>query len=381
MSAIAQKGRQNLFVPGLGFRCADAAARSAERDAELSGMPAALDNVTAAKLLKLRVVLAGQGGFRLQPNDRTFGALCVLPGREPSVRLSRGFGGKQMARLYLPDGRPQSGIIDLRTAAGFTLLFQSCDSNIWEHGLAESVMPTEIRRLVNWAVVCPEHAVQAAVERLWAGGATVDWNSTDTSWTPTSEVWKFIRACSQSSDDCVRLAAEALKAVLRREVASAPYDAAAAKLDTRRWVVQWVSDAWTLHREEVRSLSGVWVRLKTDTAIMADAAILGRRGDEFLDGKMAHRLTPPPTGARRFAPAAPRSDTASRVTEDGAADHVETWSLRDAAGVVLGMACIAHGDVILCGRNGRDIDALSVYLTDVAMLRCARLPREQAEGS
>jgi hypothetical protein len=381
LGAIAQKGRLNLSVPGFAFWHADAACRYAERDEEASGMPAALDNVTAAKLLKLRVVLSGQGAFRLQPNERAFGALCVLPGREPSVRLSRGFGGKQMARLYLPDGRPQSGILDLRTAAGFTLLFQSCDSNIWEHGLAESVMPTEIRRLVNWAVVSAEHAVQAAVERLWAGGATVDWNSTDTHWTPTSEVWKFIRVCSQSTDDRVRLAAEALKAVLRREVPSAPYDTAAAKIDTRRWVVQWVSDAWTMHREEVRSLSGVWVRLKTDSAIMNDASRLGRRGEEFLDGKMASRLTPRHFGERWFAPAAPRSEAVSRVTEEGTADSLETWSLRDPAGGVLGMACIAHGDVILCGRDGRDMDALAAYITDIAMLRSARLPRDQAEGT
>jgi hypothetical protein len=277
-----------------------------------------------------------------------------------------------MARLYLPDGRPQSGLIDLRTAAGFTLLMQSCDSNIWEHGLAESVMPTEIRSLVNWAVVTPERAVQAAVARLWDNGASVDWTSTDSDWAPTSNVRKFIRICRQSTDDRVRPAAEALQAVLRRELASAPYDADEAKIDTRRWVVQWVSDAWTAHREEVRTVSGVWVRLKTNQAIAADAATIGRRGEEFVDGKMASRLTPQHNGVRLLA--------AARVTDHGAADKIETWSLRDDAENVLGMACIAHGDLILCGRDGRDIEALAAYLADVAMLRCARLPREQAEG-
>ncbi len=344
-------------------------------------MPPKLDIITAARLLKLRVILSGQGGFRLQPNKNAFSALCVLPGREPSVRLSRGFGGKQIAQMFFPDGNPQSEVIDLRTAAGFTLLFQSCDCNIWDGGQPEKITPTEIRRLVNWAVVCPEPAIQAAVAVLWADGEGVDWRRTDADWTPSPQVWNFIRICSRAEDDRVRMPADALKAVLRRDASSSPFDATEAKRDTRSWVLHWVSDSWRWHQEEIRTVSGVWVRLKTRAAIAADAASLGRRAEEFLDGAMPFRLTPRQNGGRLSAPATRRGDAASGVQDDGTAATVETWSLRRDAGFVLGMACIAHGEVILCGRDGRDMQALSAYLTDVATLRRARLPREQAEGT
>ncbi len=343
-------------------------------------MSAALDHLTAARLLKLRIVLAGEGGFRLQPSGGDFGAICMLPGSGRTVRLFRGFGGKPMAQIHLADRQPRDGLFDLSTSADFATLFEHCDGSIWQDGCAVKGAPTEIRRLANWAVASLDPTVEAAVDVLWGDGEALDWRHGAGPWTPSSAAWLFVRICAQSTDSHVRKAAEALKAVIRREVASAPHNRLAARIDTGCWIAYFISATWLARREELRTPSSVWVRLKTHDDVEADARVLGRRKEEFLDGLMPSRLTPHRRGVRLLAAAdagkAAGAGAANRRPEEG----VEIWSLRDATGRLLSMACIAQGDIIVCGRQGRDLEALTTHLRDVAILRRARLPREQAEG-
>jgi hypothetical protein len=215
----------------------------------------------------------------------------------------------------------------------------------------------------------------------------LDWRRSAAPWTPSTAVWLFTRICAQSTDSHVRKAAEALKAVIRREAESAPYNRLAARIDTGCWIAYFLSATWLARREELRTPSAVWVRLKTHDDVDADARALGRRKEEFLDGMMPSRLTPqhrsahPPAhrGVRLFATADADRDgiagAANRRPEDG----VEIWSLRDGAGRLLGMACIAQGDIVVCGKDGRDLDVLTTHLRDIALLRRARLPREETE--
>jgi hypothetical protein len=367
-------------APLRGSDDAETAAGHANPGEEFPALPASLDNLTAAKLLKLRVVLAGQGSFRLASSGSAFGAICMLPGSGRLVRLFRGFGGKEVAQMYLADGAPRAGILNAAEPSDFAVLVHRCDSTIWGDGPAPRTLPTEIRALVNRAVSSADPVVQAAVEALWAWGGTIPWRGTSEPWTPSPDAWSFIRICARSRDIHVCTTAEALKAVIRHDVPSAPFRDILVMQDTDRWVARLVSDAWLSRREELRTESGLWVRLKTRDAVDADARALGRRKEEFLDGKMPLRLTPPRHGVRLFVAAGSGSEAAASAADLRPGDAFEIWSLRDRAGTRLAMACVAQGEVIICGRDGRDLDALAAHVMDAAELRLARLPREVAEG-
>jgi hypothetical protein len=108
---------------------------------------------TFCKLLKLRILLAGDGAFRLQPNvaGGYFGALFIMPGPGYVIPVWTESDGAVMAKIVFPDGIQLSKAMEIANSGNFANLLHNIDVVTWQEwkGLPASGSPVEIIDVVN----------------------------------------------------------------------------------------------------------------------------------------------------------------------------------------------------------------------------------------
>ena len=349
-----------------------------------------------SRLLKLRVVLAGEGAFRLQPNpdSNAYGALCVLPGNSSAVRLWSGLGAKPWAQMFRPDGQTLSREIDIRSPVGFASLVHNSDVEIWvgdgegRLGTAAkrvSTAPSELADLVNAAVASDEPTIIAACDALYDHGSSVDFPEQDGRWSPSSDAWRFVEACQTSADDAVCAAAIAIEEIIVEERRSRAFSVRESLIRSNEWVGEYMAGKPepddTVEAEDVR-----WQRLKTPAAVTAVARSLDWLEGHFLNDTLTNLLrpgnkkAPNPSGVRSgqqaMRSARPGSGASARsgvVRQELDADR-EFWALVGDNSERLALGCVEDGDVVVVGRRGQDDGIMIEHFDAIMMLRGARLP-------
>jgi hypothetical protein len=207
-------------------------------------MDAHLDNQALARLLKLRVMLAGHGSFRLEPDEESglFRANCVLPGHGSIVTLWTSWAGREMARISRPGGRPLSVDLEITTPRHFVSILHNSDAEIWPGGSRPGArLPTEIVALVNRAVASGDPAVIQACDALYDSGSEASFPAEQGEWMPPEQAWAFIEACSDSDDRRVSEAAADLLAVVHRNRPGKPFSDAESLIMTSDWLECWLA--------------------------------------------------------------------------------------------------------------------------------------------
>jgi hypothetical protein len=339
-----------------------------------------IDLETVARLLKLRVLLAGRGAFRMQPNPESgaFGAFSVLHGS--AVRLWSGMAGVPHAQMFYPSGRPLSGELNLRSPVTFASLIHNVDAQTWDGPGAADDLPPDLASVADLAIASSDPDVRRAVDAAWDDGRTVDLGS-DEGWRMDSRAWDVVQAALHAPTPALSGAAAELVAVLHGERAPQSYDVADSLVRANEYVEALLSVAEDRGAQALSVGEQSWVRLWSPAGVCASARRLGRLEGEFLNASPSSLLRPRTDKEKRAVATAAQAwlrgeDARLGMHARALRPDVEFWSLRDGDGHQLALACVERGEVLVFGQDGRDAEALASHIDAVGTLRFARVGGE-----
>lgn len=338
-----------------------------------------------AALLRLRVLLAGSGAFRMSRDAAGRPeATCVLPRNGFLVRL----GADGVVQMSYPSGRPLSRRLDATDPEKFASLMHNADVESLrgrEAGrgveevyplAAEGGLPVEALALADAAAVSSDASLPALVRASELD--EVDYSDPEPGpWRAPAAAVAFARACGKGGDAALAAASEAYLSVARGE---APGRRFLCDWSLRAWqerVEGWVLASSGIEPETVDAGPSTWVRLRTRAGVGADTLALGHPGRTLTrDGTAASLMEPDAT---------PLHERLARLLAGMASDPVpgsspalvgpgrEYWSLRGPGQEVVALAVVEDGEVLTLGAKGAPHPLLT-RTAEIAALRAARCP-------
>jgi hypothetical protein len=341
-----------------------------------------VNHQTLCRLLKLRVLLAGEGAFRLDPNPKSgsFGALCVLPGTGWNVSLWMEMTTGVVGQISRPNGKPLSKPMVIGNSCEFTSFLHNCDCVAWEqiNQLKEThistIAPAEIIETVNAMILSQDPVVQAWVERLYDNGSTIDLDHEQTDhWAASTETLGLIQNLLHSTDSNMVKAITNFALVCDGKKKSREFSAYSSLDDTSYYVdcLQRTFDADSLPPSTVLHVGDVqWVRITTPA---------GRAALQF-----PKRLAPQSQEEKQQNLHQGLAQIFGRIvilTPHRLETNNEYWLLQNESGEHLALAVVADDDLFVCSpQNSKDkcndIDIFNTYMEAVVALRIDRLGTE-----
>jgi hypothetical protein len=336
---------------------------------------------SALRLVALRVELAGDGALRVKGDGRGgYVADAVLPGNGDILRFVKD-GGRQTAQMFYPTGRALSVELDLDDPTQFASLMHNVDVEILrtDSGATEfdsARLPPEALELIDAAVMADplaEPGLAAAVRGLWRDGAERDLAATGAAALRAADVGPLVAAAEASFDPAIRAAAARVSAVAFGRAAPRKFDDLWSLIRWHDQVDRWLLAAAGVAAESVPAGEGKeWVRLFTDSSLVAEARSIGR-----LEGELRERLNEPrgkgdlmaevrKAGGIKAWMETLRAARPAFLADDGRS----VWSLRDLeTGERRAVAVVRDGEAVVAGPPGLRGDPFVEYFDELMELK------------